>query len=135
MPPAHALQASCPEAHLFCPSLLHTVAQQCLAKAHLHHLSCEPGISRSQAASIALLPLIQIEMPRAGAGHVIWNGPKEGVVPFFNSLGFRLPPRKSVADFLQEVTSRVDQQVRACGCWVCVWGGVVCVCGCACSEG
>jgi hypothetical protein len=32
-------------------------------------------------------------------------------VPFFTSIGFWLPPRKGVADFLQEVTSQADQQV------------------------
>ena len=31
------------------------------------------------------------------------------MVPFFEGLGFKLPPRKGVADFLQEVTSRKDQ--------------------------
>lgn len=35
-------------------------------------------------------------------------------MPFFNTLGFQVPPRKGVADFLQEVTSRVDQEVRPC---------------------
>ena len=34
-------------------------------------------------------------------------------MPFFESLGFRLPPRKGTADFLQEITSRKDQQVRS----------------------
>lgn len=33
-------------------------------------------------------------------------------VGFFAGLGFAIPPRKGVADFLQEVTSRRDQQVR-----------------------
>jgi hypothetical protein len=33
-------------------------------------------------------------------------------VGFFAGLGFVIPPRKGVADFLQEVTSRRDQQVR-----------------------
>ena len=33
------------------------------------------------------------------------------VLDFFESLNFRLPPRKAVADFLQECTSRVDQKV------------------------
>ena len=32
-------------------------------------------------------------------------------MPFFNSLGFQLPERKGVADFLQEVTSEKDQKV------------------------
>lgn len=43
-------------------------------------------------------------------GQVVYHGPREQVMPFFNSLGFAIPPRKGVADFLQEVTSRRDQQ-------------------------
>ena len=43
----------------------------------------------------------------------MYHGPREQVVPFFESLGFRLPPRKGTADFLQEITSRKDQQVRS----------------------
>jgi hypothetical protein len=31
------------------------------------------------------------------------------VMPFFNSVGFQLPERKGIADFLQEVTSPKDQ--------------------------
>ncbi|XP_068641438.1 ABC transporter G family member 31 [Aristolochia californica] len=42
-------------------------------------------------------------------GHIIYQGPREHVVEFFESLGFFLPPRKGVADFLQEVTSKKDQ--------------------------
>ncbi|XP_020113539.1 ABC transporter G family member 51 [Ananas comosus] len=42
-------------------------------------------------------------------GHIIYQGPTKHVVGFFESLGFSLPPRKGVADFLQEVTSRNDQ--------------------------
>ncbi|XP_072954744.1 ABC transporter G family member 51 [Typha angustifolia] len=42
-------------------------------------------------------------------GHIIYQGPIKHVVEFFESLGFSLPPRKGVADFLQEVTSRKDQ--------------------------
>lgn len=37
-------------------------------------------------------------------GHIVYYGPRENVLDFFESLGFRLPPRKGVADFLQEVT-------------------------------
>jgi hypothetical protein len=44
-------------------------------------------------------------------GVVVYHGPREQVVPFFEGLGFRLPPRKGVADFLQEITSRKDQKV------------------------
>ena len=32
-------------------------------------------------------------------------------MPFFNSMGFQLPARKGVPEFLQEVTSRKDQAV------------------------
>ncbi|KAM1341583.1 hypothetical protein ACFX2F_006016 [Malus domestica] len=42
-------------------------------------------------------------------GHVVYHGPRAQVLEFFESLGFRLPPRKGVADFLQEVTSKKDQ--------------------------
>lgn len=48
------------------------------------------------------------------AGHLVYHGPRDGVMPFFNSMGFQLPPRKGIADFLQEVTSRKDQQVQHC---------------------
>ncbi|TVU33825.1 hypothetical protein EJB05_15634, partial [Eragrostis curvula] len=43
-------------------------------------------------------------------GHVVYQGSKENVLEFFESLGFNCPQRKAVADFLLEVTSRKDQQ-------------------------
>ncbi|KAK4412483.1 ABC transporter G family member 31 [Sesamum alatum] len=42
-------------------------------------------------------------------GYLVYQGPRVEVIEFFQSLGFRLPPRKSIADFLQEVTSKKDQ--------------------------
>ncbi|XP_061368731.1 ABC transporter G family member 31-like [Gastrolobium bilobum] len=42
-------------------------------------------------------------------GYVVYEGPREDVLEFFESLGFKLPSRKGVADFLQEVTSKKDQ--------------------------
>lgn len=36
-------------------------------------------------------------------GHVVYEGPREQVLEFFESLGFQKPPRKGTADFLQEV--------------------------------
>lgn len=36
-------------------------------------------------------------------GYMVYQGPRADVVNFFESIGFRLPPRKGVADFLQEV--------------------------------
>ncbi|KAL6591851.1 hypothetical protein ACP70R_049714 [Stipagrostis hirtigluma subsp. patula] len=43
-------------------------------------------------------------------GQIVYQGPREGVLQFFESMGFRCPERKGVADFLQEVTSRKDQR-------------------------
>ncbi|AQK96511.1 ABC transporter G family member 36 [Zea mays] len=43
-------------------------------------------------------------------GQVVYQGPREEVVEFFESVGFRCPERKGVADFLQEVTSKKDQK-------------------------
>jgi ABC-type multidrug transport system ATPase subunit len=37
-------------------------------------------------------------------GQVVYNGPREYVLEFFESVGFRCPQRKGVADFLQEVS-------------------------------
>ncbi|TYG60325.1 hypothetical protein ES288_D07G059800v1 [Gossypium darwinii] len=42
-------------------------------------------------------------------GRIVYQGPREHVLSFFESMGFRCPERKGVADFLQEVTSRKDQ--------------------------
>ncbi|XP_020159781.3 ABC transporter G family member 44 [Aegilops tauschii subsp. strangulata] len=42
-------------------------------------------------------------------GHIVYQGPREHVLEFFESMGFKCPDRKGVADFLQEVTSRKDQ--------------------------
>ncbi len=49
------------------------------------------------------------------AGIIVYHGPREDVVPFFDGLGFEMPERKGVADFLQEITSRKDQKVRYIG--------------------
>ncbi|PRQ25688.1 putative pleiotropic drug resistance protein PDR/CDR [Rosa chinensis] len=43
-------------------------------------------------------------------GQIVYQGPREHVLDFFESMGFRCPERKGVADFLQEVTSRKDQE-------------------------
>ncbi|TYH58357.1 hypothetical protein ES332_D08G148400v1 [Gossypium tomentosum] len=43
-------------------------------------------------------------------GHIVYQGPREHVLEFFESMGFKCPTRKGVADFLQEVTSRKDQR-------------------------
>ncbi|XP_016174016.1 pleiotropic drug resistance protein 1-like isoform X2 [Arachis ipaensis] len=43
-------------------------------------------------------------------GEIIYQGPREHVLDFFHCMGFNCPERKSVADFLQEVTSKKDQE-------------------------
>ncbi|CAI9273161.1 unnamed protein product [Lactuca saligna] len=43
-------------------------------------------------------------------GQIVYQGPREDILDFFSSAGFKCPERKGVADFLQEVTSRKDQQ-------------------------
>nr|CAD1817865.1 unnamed protein product [Ananas comosus var. bracteatus] len=43
-------------------------------------------------------------------GQVVYHGPREHVLEFFESAGFKCPERKGIADFLQEVTSKKDQE-------------------------
>ncbi|KAI7757882.1 hypothetical protein M8C21_029195 [Ambrosia artemisiifolia] len=43
-------------------------------------------------------------------GKIVYQGPRDNVLEFFEFMGFKCPERKGVADFLQEVTSRKDQQ-------------------------
>ncbi|KAL3515877.1 hypothetical protein ACH5RR_022779 [Cinchona calisaya] len=42
-------------------------------------------------------------------GKIVYHGPQNNILDFFESCGFRCPERKGVADFLQEVISRKDQ--------------------------
>jgi ABC-type multidrug transport system ATPase subunit len=39
-------------------------------------------------------------------GQIVYQGPREHVLEFFESMGFKCPERKGVADFLQEVYIR-----------------------------
>ncbi|XP_039160859.1 ABC transporter G family member 29 isoform X1 [Eucalyptus grandis] len=43
-------------------------------------------------------------------GQIVYQGPREHVLNFFEQCGFKCPERKGAADFLQEVTSRKDQE-------------------------
>lgn len=43
-------------------------------------------------------------------GQIVYQGPCENVLEFFEQMGFKCPERKGVADFLQEVTSKKDQE-------------------------
>lgn len=41
-------------------------------------------------------------------GLVVYQGPRQHVLEFFESVGFKCPDRKGVADFLQEVGPEVS---------------------------
>ncbi|XP_024968958.1 ABC transporter G family member 35-like isoform X4 [Cynara cardunculus var. scolymus] len=43
-------------------------------------------------------------------GQILYQGPRQNVLEFFQGCGFKCPERKGVADFLQEVTSKKDQE-------------------------
>lgn len=37
-------------------------------------------------------------------GQIVYQGPRENILEFFETVGFKCPERKGVADFLQEVS-------------------------------
>ncbi|KAK6148816.1 hypothetical protein DH2020_016341 [Rehmannia glutinosa] len=43
-------------------------------------------------------------------GQTVYHGPREHALEFFGNNGFNCPDRKGIADFLQEVTSKKDQE-------------------------
>ncbi|CAN6886391.1 unnamed protein product [Brassica oleracea] len=43
-------------------------------------------------------------------GQIVYQGPRDHILSFFETCGFKCPERKGTADFLQEVTSRKDQE-------------------------
>ena len=44
-------------------------------------------------------------------GQIVYQGPREHVLEFFESIGFKCPERKGVADFLQEVSIHIGLPV------------------------
>ncbi|CAM9251648.1 unnamed protein product, partial [Laminaria digitata] len=46
-------------------------------------------------------------------GNIIYHGEREGIVPYFNSLGLTCPPRKDEADWLVELTGSAGEVYRA----------------------
>jgi ABC-type multidrug transport system ATPase subunit len=40
-------------------------------------------------------------------GQIVYQGPQEQVLDFFDFMGFKCPERKGVADFLQEVSLNI----------------------------
>ncbi|KAJ0980005.1 hypothetical protein J5N97_015479 [Dioscorea zingiberensis] len=47
-------------------------------------------------------------------GRVIYHGPCNLILDFFEDCGFKCPERKDIADFLQEVVSKKDQEQYWC---------------------
>jgi len=45
-------------------------------------------------------------------GQIVYQGPREHIVEFFESCGFRCPERKGTADFLQEVCSSQNHVMK-----------------------
>ncbi|RVW47577.1 ABC transporter G family member 32 [Vitis vinifera] len=43
-------------------------------------------------------------------GQIVYQGPRDAALDFFAYMGFSCPERKNVADFLQEVVSKKDQE-------------------------
>ena len=44
-------------------------------------------------------------------GQIVYQGPRENVLEFFEYMGFKCPERKGVADFLQEVIHILTQNI------------------------
>ena len=53
------------------------------------------------------------------SGKIIFHGPRELILPFFQSIGFDCPLRKGVAEFLQEVPTLTGDGASQ---GVCTWG-------------
>jgi ABC-type multidrug transport system ATPase subunit len=56
-------------------------------------------------------------------GQIVYQGPRENAIDFFESMGFKCPKRKNVADFLQEVLYQINASIhcpRECQLPVCL---------------
>ncbi|ANM66938.1 pleiotropic drug resistance 2 [Arabidopsis thaliana] len=49
-----------------------------------------------------------------GEGKIIYHAPRADICRFFEEFGFKCPERKGVADFLQEIMSKKDQEQYWC---------------------
>ncbi|KAJ0013552.1 hypothetical protein Pint_21148 [Pistacia integerrima] len=45
-------------------------------------------------------------------GKIVYHGPRESVLEFFEGCGFRCPERKAIADFLQELSAYLEEKPR-----------------------
>ncbi|KAL9349476.1 hypothetical protein Peur_056731 [Populus x canadensis] len=77
-------------------------------KQTIHVLNCTAVISLLQPAPETYDLFDDIIL--LSDGQIVYQGPRENVLGFFEHMGFKCPDRKGVADFLQEVTSKKDQE-------------------------
>ncbi|XP_061982097.1 pleiotropic drug resistance protein 1-like isoform X5 [Populus nigra] len=77
-------------------------------KQTIHVLNCTAVISLLQPAPETYDLFDDIIL--LSDGQIVYQGPRENVLGFFEHKGFKCPDRKGVADFLQEVTSKKDQE-------------------------
>nr|POF00774.1 pleiotropic drug resistance protein 1 [Quercus suber] len=77
-------------------------------KQHVHILDGTAVISLLQPAPETYNLFYDIIL--LSDGYIVYQSPRELVLDFFQSMGFKCPDRKGVADFLQEVISRKDQK-------------------------
>ncbi|KAJ6428299.1 hypothetical protein OIU84_023677 [Salix udensis] len=77
-------------------------------KQTVHILNCTAVISLLQPAPETYNLFDDIIL--LSDGQIVYQGPRENVLGFFEHMGFECPVRKGAADFLQEVTSRKDQE-------------------------
>lgn len=55
-------------------------------------------------------------------GQCVYHGPREHVMSFFESCGFKCPERKGIADFLQEVINRTSCSLNQdMAFWIIIW--------------
>jgi len=45
-------------------------------------------------------------------GQIVYHGPRQNVIGFFNTIGFTCPSRKNIADFLQEASQHKLEQIN-----------------------
>lgn len=78
-----------------------------------HHLQISLWQSVHILGATALISLLQPapeiyelfdDIVLLAEGQIVYQGPRENVLEFFEAMGFRCPDRKGVADFLQEVS-------------------------------
>lgn len=94
----------------------HVPGRICLANYAGQFITLHPGLFCILHTGPLLVQCREQEMSHSSsddsAGHVLYHGPQGEVMGFFQSLGFDIPKRKGIPDFLQEVSGRKDQQVH-----------------------